>query len=91
MSAYVASKRAIYGYLSSLRQEYKKEKKNITISMGCPYMVRTTMFEGFKTKLEFFLRTLDEGYVGKRLAKEFVQKKEVCFVYQYEAMIFKLV
>jgi len=60
MSSYCASKRALFGYLSTLRQEYKKAKKNITISMGCPYIVRTTMFEGFKTKIGFILRTLDE-------------------------------
>ena len=33
---------------------------------------------------------LDEKYVGKRLVKEFVQKKEICFIYQYEAILFRV-
>lgn len=43
-STYSASKHAIFAYLSSLRQEYKKANKNITVSMGCPYFINTSMF-----------------------------------------------
>ena len=50
LSSYVSSKHAIYGYCNSLRQELKKSKKNITVSIGCPYAINTTMFAGFKTK-----------------------------------------
>ena len=76
VSSYVASKHALYGYLCSLRQEYKKVGKNITLSMGCPYAINTTMFQGFKTKLDLLMPVLDEQYVGKRLVKEFIEKKE---------------
>jgi hypothetical protein len=33
------------------------------------------MFHGFKTKLDFVCKILDENYVGKRLVKEFVERK----------------
>lgn len=58
--------------------------------MGCPYAINTTMFEGFKTTLDSIIWPLDEKYVGQRLVKEFIQKKEVSFLYQYEALFFKL-
>lgn len=75
VSIYTASKHAIVSYLSSLRQEYKKDKKGITVSIGCPYAINTTMFQGFRTRLDFIFRVLDEKYVGKRLVKEFIEKK----------------
>ena len=59
VSSYSASKHAIYGYLCSLRQEYKKFGKNITLSIGCPYAINTTMFKGFRTKLDLIVRVLD--------------------------------
>lgn len=58
--------------------------------MGCPYAINTTMFKGFKTKLDQVIRLLDEEYVGKRLTKEFVEKKEVCYIYQHQSIFFKL-
>ncbi len=59
--------------------------------MACPYMIRTGMFLGFKTKLDFLFRPLEPEYVGKRLVREFLLKKEVCHVYEYEAFLFKVV
>jgi len=32
-------------------------------------MIKTGMFEGFKTKLDFLFGQLDSKYVGKRLIK----------------------
>lgn len=61
--------------MNTLRMELKKTKKNISVSIGCPYAINTTMFQGFKTKYEKLLPTLDENYVAKRLVKEFVGKK----------------
>lgn len=69
VSIYSSSKHAIVSYMSSLRQEYKKEKKNITVSIGCPYAINTNMLKGFKTHIDFFIRILDQRYVGKRLIK----------------------
>ena len=34
---------------------------------------------------------LDEKYVGKRLVKEFVNKKEVCFIQRRHAIVINLV
>jgi 3-oxoacyl-[acyl-carrier protein] reductase len=90
VSIYSASKHAIVSYLSSLRQEYKKYNKKITLSIGCPYAINTTMIEGFKTHMDFIFRILDQKYVGKRLVHEYIEKKELCYVYEYEALIFKL-
>jgi short-subunit dehydrogenase len=90
VASYSASKHALYGYLASMRQEYQKFGKNITLSIGCPYAINTTMFKGFKTKLDFFVRVLDEKYVGERLVREFVSRKEVCMMYLYEAFMFRI-
>ena len=68
-STYGASKAAIYHYLSSLRQQYKNEKKNITVSIACPFAINTGMFTGFKIMIEIFVPMLDEKYVAKRLVK----------------------
>jgi all-trans-retinol dehydrogenase (NAD+) len=56
---YGASKGAIWHYLSSLRQEYKKYKKNISISIACPYAINTGMFHGIKMAFEFLIPVLD--------------------------------
>jgi short-subunit dehydrogenase len=90
VASYSASKHALYGYLASLRQEYKKFGKNISVSIGCPYAINTTMFKGFKTKLDYVVRILDETYCAHRLVKEFVERKDVCFMYLYEALFFRL-
>ena len=90
VSSYSASKHALYGYLCSLRQEYKKFGKNISLSIGCPYAINTTMFQGFRTKLDMVVRVLDEKYVAQRLVKEFVERKEECFMYIHQAYVFKL-
>lgn len=69
VSIYNSSKHAMVAYMSSLRQEYKKDNKNITVSIGCPYAINTTMLEGFKTKFDFIFPIMDQKYVGKRLIK----------------------
>lgn len=86
---YGASKSAVYHYVCSLRQEYKKFNKNITVSIACPFAINTGMFHGFKMLIEYIVPILDEAYVGKRLVKEFVARKEICFIYQYAAWILK--
>lgn len=69
LSSYVSSKHAIYGYLNTLRIELKQMKRNITVSIGCPYAINTTMFQGFKTTYEKILPILDENYVADRLVR----------------------
>lgn len=75
LSSYVSSKHAIFGYFNVMRQELKKFNKNITLSIACPYAINTTLFQGFKSKVDKFLPVLDENYVGIRLVREFVAKK----------------
>lgn len=48
------------------------------------------MFQGFKTKYDKILPVLDQTYVGERLIREFINKKEVCFVGRRHAFISKL-
>jgi len=43
--------------------------------MGCPFFIKTGMFDGFKTKLDFMFKHLEPKYVGQRLVREFVMKK----------------
>lgn len=49
------------------------------------------MFHGFQMMLEYVVPILDEVYVGKRMVKEFVNKKEVCFIYQYAGWLLRIV
>lgn len=53
VSTYSSSKYALYSFVNCFRQELKVSKSLTTISMGCPYLIRTGMFEGFRTKLDF--------------------------------------
>ena len=90
VSTYSASKNALYGFVNSFRQELSVLNRKTTISMGCPYMIRTGMFDGFRTKLDLIFRQLEPDYVGKRLVREFIQKKDVCYIYEYEAFLFRV-
>jgi len=75
MAAYTASKHALFGYLSSMRQELKRLKKKTTISISCPYAINTGMFDGYATKTDKLLPILDEKYVADRLIREYLAKK----------------
>lgn len=48
------------------------------------------MFQGFKTAYEKILPILDEAYVAERLVREFVNKKEVCFIGRRHAFLVKI-
>ena len=91
MGAYLASKQAIFGYVHCLRQDLIAAKNPTTISIGCPYVINTTMFQGAKTKLDWFLPILDEKYVARRLVREFISKKEVCFIQRRHVIILNIV
>ena len=91
VSTYSSTKSALYSFVNCFRQELSVQNKNVTISMGCPYLIRTGMFEGFKTRLDFLFKQLEPNYVGKRLVKEFIQRKDICYIYEYEAFIFRII
>ena len=48
LSAYYASKFGVVGFSDALRQEMKKEKINVGVTMVCPNTVGTGMFAGSK-------------------------------------------
>lgn len=48
LSAYCASKFGVIGFTDAVRQEIKKEKKNIKFTVVCPNTVSTGMFKGAK-------------------------------------------
>lgn len=48
ISIYCATKFGVVGFSDALRQEMKKYKYNVGVTMVCPYTVATGMFEGFK-------------------------------------------
>lgn len=73
-----------------MRQELKKYNKQISISIGCPYATNTTLFTGFKTKIDKIFPILDEKYVGHRLLNDFIDRKEVCYVGRKHALVPKL-
>ena len=59
IASYGASKGAIFHHMSSLRQEYKKDRKNISISIACPGAINTGMFHGYQTLLDKVVPILD--------------------------------
>ncbi|MBU2514698.1 SDR family oxidoreductase [bacterium] len=48
LSAYCASKFGVIGFTDAIRQEMKKEKRNIRFTVVCPNTVNTGMFKGAK-------------------------------------------
>ncbi len=48
IAAYCASKFGVVGFTDALRQEMKKQKTNIGVTMVCPNTVNTGMFNGSK-------------------------------------------
>ena len=75
LSAYFSSKHAIYAYINCLRLELKEAKSPVTVSLGCPYAINTTMMEGFKSRMDWFFPVMEQKYVGERLLKEFLMRK----------------
>jgi all-trans-retinol dehydrogenase (NAD+) len=73
-----------------MRQELKAANRPITISLGCPYAINTGLFEGFKTKLNLVFPMLEENYVSDRLVREFMRKKEICFIWNSNAFVMRL-
>ena len=75
LSSYFSTKHAIFAYVNSLRLDLKHHKKPITVSIGCPYAINTTMMNGFSSKMDFFLPVMTPEYVSARLIRDFVAKK----------------
>jgi len=51
LADYCASKFAAFGFLESLRLEFKKSKQNIKTTTVCPYYIDTGMFDGAKSSM----------------------------------------
>lgn len=82
ISIYCATKFAVVGFSDALRQEMKKYKYNVGVTMVCPYTVATGMFAGFKevagTKI---LKTED---VTTRVVKAIKKNKAVVAVPNFQ-------
>jgi len=55
LSDYCASKYGALGLTESLKMELHKENLNVECTVVCPYFISTGMFEGVKSKYEWFL------------------------------------
>jgi all-trans-retinol dehydrogenase (NAD+) len=78
MSEYCASKFAVIGMSDALRMELKNlGKKNIKITVVCPYVIATGMFDGFKPLL--FNPVLKPEKVAKKIVRS-IKKKKPCLI-----------
>ncbi|MBC2711401.1 MAG: SDR family NAD(P)-dependent oxidoreductase [Desulfosarcina sp.] len=65
LSAYCASKFGVVGFTDALRQEMKKQKVNVGLTVVCPNTVGTGMFEG--SKMVAGTRLLDPEDVATKI------------------------
>lgn len=78
MSEYCASKFAVIGMSDALRMELKNlGRKNIKITVVCPYVIATGMFSGFKPLL--FNPVLKPEKVAKKIVRA-IKKKTPCLI-----------
>ncbi|CAF0930886.1 unnamed protein product [Didymodactylos carnosus] len=63
---YAASKFGSVGFSQSLIYELKSINSDTKVNVHCicPYFITTTMFNGFKPKLQFLIPALDASYVA---------------------------
>lgn len=91
MSEYCASKFAVVGLSDSLRMELKLQKKaGVKITVVCPYVISTGMFDGFKP-----LRLnpiLDPEKAARKIIRATEKKKPYLFIpgYLKSLLLFKL-
>lgn len=74
LTDYCASKFAQYGFHEALRIELKSLKKNIPVTMICPYFIDTGMFTG--TKMTILSPLLNQRYVANRIVNAILQSEE---------------
>lgn len=89
MSEYCASKFADIGLSDSLRLELKKQgHKNIKITVVCPYVIATGMFDGFKPL--FMNPVLKPEKVAKKIVKAVKKKKPYLIIPFYLKYLYLL-
>ncbi len=91
MTDYCASKFADVGFSDSLRMELKVKKvKGVNITIVCPYVISTGMFDGFKPLL--FNPVIKPEYVARKVVKAVKKNKTYLYlppvgVYQIRVML----
>jgi len=91
MSEYCASKFAVVGVSDALRMELKTMKKSgIKLTVVCPYVISTGMFEGFKPLL--FNPVLDPVKVATKIIRAVEKEKPYLLIpgYLKALLLFKL-
>ncbi len=69
LADYAASKWAAFGFDESLRLEFKRYNLPIQTTVVCPFYINTGMFEGVKTRFNFFLPILEPDHVADKMIK----------------------
>ncbi|GFN89446.1 retinol dehydrogenase 10 [Plakobranchus ocellatus] len=68
MADYCASKFSAVGFDECLRREIIKMKKTgVKTTVVCPTLIDTGMFEGFKYRFSFLIKTLEPAYVADKI------------------------
>jgi len=75
LSAYCATKFAVFGLDESLRSEFKKHATKIQTTIVCPYYINTGMFEGVKTRFSFLLPILEQERVARKVVRAIAKNK----------------
>ena len=77
MVDYSASKFGAVGLTESLRNELKLMGSKVKTTLVNPYFIRTGMFTGVQTTLQWLMPWLDEKYVAGRVLQAIRQETEV--------------
>lgn len=64
---YCASKFAAVGLSEALKLEMVSEKKNVNVTVICPYFIKTGMFEGVKNKFDFLFPIQEPEFIADRI------------------------
>ncbi len=69
LADYCASKWAVFGFNESLRVELKQAAPKLKATVVCPFFVKTRMFEGVRSRVNWLLPILEEEVVADRILR----------------------
>ena len=67
LADYCASKYALSGFYESMFIELKQKRSNVKLTVICPYIISTGMFEGATTRFSWLLPILSPGEMVDRI------------------------
>ncbi|CAD8089813.1 unnamed protein product [Paramecium primaurelia] len=87
ITAYSASKHAMWGFHNALRMELKYQNSNVRTTLVCPWGIKTGMIQGLKTKLDYFLPMMTPEYVAQCILQAIEAGREIIFIQWYQFYI----